>query len=101
MSSRSRGRTALADLFALAQNRLVEMSKLYGAGLRALPVKMLAAYTGVELEEPAFTPGITEFTQAFMSKSPNSKVLFDMHICLTWRRPCMFCSGLLDRKSVV
>jgi hypothetical protein len=65
--------------------------RLYGSGLGALPVKVVAAFAGVDLEEAPFTAGITERTAAFRKLSPDGQVsiytsIFISAVCF-WRRP--------------
>ncbi|KAL6760811.1 tRNA synthetases class II (A)-domain-containing protein [Haematococcus lacustris] len=44
--------------------------KLYGAGAQTFKVELVAAFAGVQLETPPFTPGITDKTPWFLKLSP-------------------------------
>jgi hypothetical protein len=70
--------------------------QLYGSGLGALPVKVVAAFAGVHLEEAPFTAGITERTAAFRELSPDGQVSIytSLHLCCVLLAPASDASGV-------
>jgi len=48
--------------------------KLYGMGTRAFKVELVAAFSGVELEKPPFTFGVTNRTPWFLKANPLGKI---------------------------
>jgi glutathione S-transferase len=48
--------------------------KLYGPTGRSNRVKAVAGWTGVPLEQPPFTMGVTNRTPEFLAKNPFGKV---------------------------
>ena len=49
-------------------------ARLYGTGLQALKVELVAAFAGVKLDRPAFTAGVTDKTPWFLALSPQGQV---------------------------
>lgn len=64
------------------RNSMDPAARLYGSGLQALKVELVAAFAEVKLDRQSFTVGVTDKTPWFLALSPTGQVRWSHPPCL-------------------